>query len=560
MSESSNNDELISQFMAFTGTSDADKASSYLEMSGNDVETAVGLFLEHEPNVNANTGTSRAPLGGNDDEYNMDDDMDRPRRGRGRAGNNNSSMMMDDDGVRAPDQTRTMRLMDDDSHRMMGLPPNLASMMMMGHNPTYDLMTAMMDEHDTIMTQQQQTIPSAFASSAAALTSINARALLDAAIVRQGQTGSIDATTRMEEKEHPNDNDGDDYLYDDDDEEEENDEGRSRRHVEPPRLSDMFAPPLHLMHQAGGFQGARTMAKDTKRWLLVNLQRDAEFACHALNRDVWRDELVENLIREGFIFWQQMDSTPEGRTFSERYQVHDYPHISFIDPRTGRLMWRKEGWTQQNALTPDTFAEIAMDFCSRNSFDRPPQAPRPPVNASTTAATTPAKRMHEMSEEEQLQAAMQASMTEAGAASSTANTDIVFLDDSDDENDNTAVQIVEDAKPKATAATQDEVPTRVSLNDELQAYILPEEPTAIADVSRIQFRMVDSKRVVRKFSSSDPVRAVYAFVAQTTEEARTTGREFVLMAGYPPIDLLDDIDRTIGDVRLNNEVITVRWK
>ena len=317
MAESNNNDELISQFMAFTGTSDADKATSYLEMSGNDVETAVGLFLEHEPNNNTNTGTSRASMGGNDDAY--DNEMDRPRRGRSRAGgntssnnNNNNNMMMDDDGVRAPDQTRTMRLMDDDSHsqRMMGIPPNLASMMMMGNNPTFDLMTAMMDEHDTILTQhqQQQAIPSAFASSAAAVTSINARALLDAAIARQGQSEhTADASTRMEEKEHQIDHDGDDYVYDDDDEEDEDDDGgRSRRIVEPPRLSDMFAAPMHLMHRAGGFQGARTTAKDSKRWLLVNLQRDAEFACHALNRDVWRDELIENLIREGFIFWQEV--------------------------------------------------------------------------------------------------------------------------------------------------------------------------------------------------------------------------------------------------------------
>ena len=209
-----------------------------------------------------------------------------------------------------------------------------------------------------------------------------------------------------------------------------------------------------------------------------------------------------------------MDSTPEGQTYSERYQVHDYPHISIIDPRTGRLMWRKEGWTQQNALTADTFAEIAMDFCSRNSFDRPPQAPRPPVNASTAAATasssrTPAKRMHEMSEEEQLQAAMQASMTEAGGAKSSTSSDILYVDDSDE----SAIQTIEDAKPKATTSTPETETTILSLNDELQTYVLPPEPTDMSDASRIQFRMVDGKKVVRIFSSSDPVRAVYAFVA-----------------------------------------------
>ena len=227
-----------------------------------------------------------------------------------------------------------------------------------------------------------------------------------------------------------------------------------------------------------------------------------------------------------------MDSTPEGRTYSERYQVHDYPHISIIDPRTGRLMWRKEGWTQQNALTADTFAEIAMDFCSRNSFDRPPQAPRPPVNASTSAAisSTPAKRMHEMSEEEQLQAAMQASMTEAGTTASSSNTDILYVDDSFENNDDSAVQIIDDSKPKASVATQDVQTTMVSLNDELQAYTLPNEPSGGDDVSRIQFRMVDSKRVLRKFSSSDPVRAIYAFVAVSLNKINTLLFHFQLLS------------------------------
>ena len=72
----------------------------------------------------------------------------------------------------------------------------------------------------------------------------------------------------------------------------------------PPSLSTMFAPPLHLVHRAGGFHGARNFAKDARRWLLANVQSEDDFACHALNRDVWGDELVENLVREGFVLWQ----------------------------------------------------------------------------------------------------------------------------------------------------------------------------------------------------------------------------------------------------------------
>jgi UBA-like domain/Thioredoxin-like len=74
--------------------------------------------------------------------------------------------------------------------------------------------------------------------------------------------------------------------------------------VKPVCFWDMFSPPIHLTHKSGGFAGAQTMAQQTKRFLLVNVQRDGEFSCHALNRDVWRDELVENIIREGFVFWQ----------------------------------------------------------------------------------------------------------------------------------------------------------------------------------------------------------------------------------------------------------------
>jgi len=43
------------------------------------------------------------------------------------------------------------------------------------------------------------------------------------------------------------------------------------------------------------------------------------------------------------------------------------------------------------------------------------------------------------------------------------------------------------------------------------------------------------------------------------EEARG-GREFVLMAGFPPNDLINDIDNTMEATGLKGEAISVRWK
>ena len=245
MADSGISDELVSQFMAFTGSNDTDRAISYLEMSNGSVETAVGLFLEHQG------GGGGSAMGGGADAAAASS-----AAGFGGAGGD----------VRAPDATQSMRLMDD-----VG---GFGAAMMMGgggHMPPYMAMQGMgMDP----MLQQQ------LATSAFARNAVN-NAVMDAL----------------------------DTSMDDDNEEEKNadeDEDDKPKPKSPAiaGLADMFAAPKHLMYTEGGFEGARTMAKDSKRWLLVNLQRDSEFSCHALNRDVWRDELVENLIREGFIFWQ----------------------------------------------------------------------------------------------------------------------------------------------------------------------------------------------------------------------------------------------------------------
>ena len=185
------------------------------------------------------------------------------------------------DDVRAPDATRTMRLMDDGPRGMMGNP--------------YGVMNLL---------AQQQLATSAFARDVVNLA---------------GDDDDDDDDDRMDDADDDEENGSDDSEYkgnsDDNNTDGSNGGERRRRDRKSSRsngpregsgLADMFAPPRHLICKAGGFEGARASAKDSRRWLLVNLQRDNEFSCHALNRDVWRDELVENLIGEGFVFWQEV--------------------------------------------------------------------------------------------------------------------------------------------------------------------------------------------------------------------------------------------------------------
>lgn len=234
----SNNDELVSQFLMFTGSEDADKAVSYIEMSNGDLERAVSLFMDHTQGggAGASAGPGAPAAGGGD---------------------------MLGDEVRAPDATQTMRLMDDVGPGVGGVIGGLPYMQM-----------------DPMLEEQLQR--SAFA----APSLLNAREAVNAAMAADSDE---DAKENMEDVADEEDDDAD---------------AEEKRHMA--RLADMFAAPDHLIYREGGFEGARTMAKDSKRWLLVNIQKDSEFASHALNRDVWRDELVENLVREGFIFWQSV--------------------------------------------------------------------------------------------------------------------------------------------------------------------------------------------------------------------------------------------------------------
>ena len=242
--DDTSSDESVSQFLAITGSADAGQAKSYLEMSGNDLQTAISLFLEHQAAGPSGGGA----LGGSDS-------MMGSGQGAGPS------------GIRAPDETQRMQLVggfDDGPAAAMGMGAGMMEHPLLRPGPR---MNAFAEDYDMGITQE---LPGS-------LRDIMNRA-----------AASADDEVQEVSPPHAHNNNGGAGS------------GRATR------LSDMFAPPLHLIHSAGGFQGARNFAKDSKRWLLVNLQSDSDFACHALNRDVWRDELCENLIREGFVFWQSV--------------------------------------------------------------------------------------------------------------------------------------------------------------------------------------------------------------------------------------------------------------
>lgn len=57
------------------------------------------------------------------------------------------------------------------------------------------------------------------------------------------------------------------------------------------------------------------------KWLMINIQNVQDFACQCLNRDVWSNEAVKNIIREHFIFWQVESQNSAGGKFNRATPV-----------------------------------------------------------------------------------------------------------------------------------------------------------------------------------------------------------------------------------------------
>jgi UBX domain-containing protein 7 len=255
-----------------------------------------------------------------------------------------------------------------------------------------------------------------------------------------------------------------------------------------------------------------------------------------------------------------MSNSSEGQTYIQRYKVQGYPHLAIIDPRTGSLLWRKEGWTQVNPLTAEQFIEISTDFSSNHSFDTMPMAARNayssaiPMGASNDSDSKK-RPIHELTEEEQLQAAIRASMAESAEGG---DDDEVEVIDGSAEDDKKPSAVDDSTKAKEEEVEAEEEPGPSAFEQEILTMEVGDEPTA-GDVARVQIKMPDGKRLVRKFAGDSPVKLIYAFVAQSNDDAKG-GKAFELKAKFPPVDLFANIDDGIKSCGLNGEAIHVIWK
>ncbi|OXB83475.1 UNVERIFIED_CONTAM: hypothetical protein H355_006322 [Colinus virginianus] len=171
-------------------------------------------------------------------------------------------------------------------------------------------------------------------------------------------------------------------------------------------LADLFRPPIDLMHK-GSFETAKECGQMQNKWLMINIQNVQDFACQCLNRDVWSNEAVKNIIREHFIFWQVYHDSEEGQRYIQFYKLADFPYVSILDPRTGQKLVE---WHQ---LDVTSFLDQVTGFLSEHG-QLDGHSTNPPQKCSRSESLIDA------SEDSQLEAAIRASLQETHFDSSQA--------------------------------------------------------------------------------------------------------------------------------------------
>ncbi|EFY86464.1 UBX domain protein (Ubx5), putative [Metarhizium acridum CQMa 102] len=319
------------------------------------------------------------------------------------------------------------------------------------------------------------------------------------------------------------------------------------------RLEDLFRPPYDLMARFS-WDEARTLGKEDKKWILVNLQDMNDFNCQALNRDIWKDAAVKELVSENFIFLQYDKDYPDAEEYITFYfpnRTHEnpdnYPHVSIVDPRTGEQV---KVWSGRPFPTAVEFHAELAEFLDRYSLAA---NSKNPVAKSTTRKPAVVD-VDRMTEDEMLEMALKNSLA-AGGGESSRSTSTPNIQDPDafTKSPGPSDGVGDGGKGKEPEVAPEQ--SVFALISSGKPHTEPENNPATT--TRIQFRH-PTGRVIRRFNLRDPVRRIYEWLKAEPMPGKD-GVEFELKKMPQGQDLIGDVDSTIEETGLKQGTVMIEF-
>lgn len=263
------------------------------------------------------------------------------------------------------------------------------------------------------------------------------------------------------------------------------------------RLAQLFRPPTEIIFAGGGMEAARKVAREQSKWLLVTIHNPAEFPCQLMVRDVWKEEAIEEFIRESFIFLFLTLGSSEAQRYCQYYPFEGYPHWAIIDARTGK---RVKSWAGRVIKAPEMLMEL-VDFVAEQ-----------PLSPGDLKRQSP-----------------------------------ISVDDDEQSKDEQAeTQTITDSHIEKTSA-------KVAKAE----LVLPEEPASDhPQAITLQIRFSDGARQRRRFLLSDSVQRIFDVIKLLDNGIQDGDESFDLIVG-PGTSLRNFRDEPLEKHNLRNATVTV---
>lgn len=266
-----------------------------------------------------------------------------------------------------------------------------------------------------------------------------------------------------------------------------------------------------------------------ERWMLISIQDPTIPKCQALNRDIWNDPKIVDMVREKFIFLQCRREEYRAREYiSFHFSVSPlhgnvYPHIAILDPRTGEQL---KLWTGYVPKVKDFVADI-REFLELYSLN--PRA-KNPVGTVRGGEIKPMTAV-EADEPWYIQSVEQPRS---------------FFDDLYGVSDHEAVPYAKftspaTQSPEVNVSHFDEIPSSVPTTETL-CLSHSSSHTRPARAIIINFGRLSGQSTTHQFSLSDPVKAMYEWLESREGEVRR------LRLSFEGRDLSGAFDERIADI------------
>ncbi len=127
------------------------------------------------------------------------------------------------------------------------------------------------------------------------------------------------------------------------------------------KLSANNADLRGLQFFQGTFEEALVLAEETNQSIFVDVYADWCKPCLYVEKEIFTDEDVRELLNNNFICYRVNIDTPEGRFFEQQYNVSGLPDFLFIDEQ-GKVMYRETGLQDKYALLALSHRALNMPY------------------------------------------------------------------------------------------------------------------------------------------------------------------------------------------------------